>query len=186
MYQWKDKITVGMAVGLSNFVLGVIAGGFVVAVYAFMRGFFQHIGVKAATSTISWMLPDSDTSFTDEELRKRTLELHGEIADFQTRKQRRQSRDFWNQEIEEIDREDLMERQKQQSIIREELKGEFLKRFAPRLEMILKEYEKRGIEPDDDMMEFDSLRWWAQQGETSRILPTLRHIAQKIESEEEN
>jgi hypothetical protein len=51
--------------------------------------------------------------------------------------------------------------------------------------MILQEYEKRGIEPDEDMKELDSLRWWAQRGETSRILPTLRDLAQRVEVEEE-
>jgi hypothetical protein len=174
-----------MVTGLSNFILGVIAGGLVVAIYAFTRGFFQHIGVKTATATISRILPDSDTDFTDKELRKRTLELHGEIAEFQTRKERQRSRNFWNENVEEMDKEDMMEKHRQQSIRRKELKGEFLKRFGARLEMILQEYEKRGIEPDEDMKELDSLRWWAQRGETSRILPTLRDLAQRVEVEEE-
>lgn len=173
-----------MIADVPDFLLGAIAGGVVVSIYAFARGFFQHFGLKAATATISWILPNNDTEFTDSELRKRTLELHSEISEFQTRKKRRQTRDFWNQAGEEIEKEEMMENHKQRSVIREEVTGEFLKKFAPRLEMVLQEYEKRGIEPDEGMMEFESLRWWAQHGETSRILPTLRHLAQKVEDKE--
>ena len=173
-----------MLEGISNLSLGAVIGGAVVATLSFLRGYFQHFGTKAASATISQVLPSSDENFSDEELKKRTLELHGEISEFQTRKKRRSSRNFWDQSGEEIDRDAMMEQHKQQSIIREEMRGEFLKKFAPRLEMILQEYEERGIEPDDEMNDLESVRWWAKHAETSRILPTLRNLAQKLEADE--
>lgn len=172
-----------MVEGFTTLVIGVILGAVATAAYAFTRGFFQHFGTRAARATITFILPNSNTNFSDDELRRRTIELHGEIAEFQTRKDRQRSRQFWTNAGGEMEREEMMEQQKQQSIIREEFKGEFLKKFAPRLEMILQEYEKRGIEPDGDMIEFDSVRWWAQHAETSRILPLLQHLPQKLETD---
>ena len=106
------------------------------------------------------------------------------MVEFQTYKERRRSRNFWDEAGAEMDEEQMRQKQKQQSVMREEMNGEFLKKFAPRLEQIIREYEKRDIEPDEEMNDYESLRWWAQHGETRRLLPTLRSLAEQLEPEE--
>lgn len=173
----------------NEFFTGAAAVGIIFVLSKFFGGFFQHFGIRSSSAIAGWILgmfqTDQKTKFSAEELRERTLELHNELAEFQTRNERERSRDFWNESDESLTSEDMREMQKRRSIQREERKGEFLKKFAPRMEMIFQEYEQREITPDDDMNDFESLRWWAKQGEVSRLLPTLRHLAQKLEMDEQ-
>lgn len=121
---------------------------------------------------------------SDQELKQRTISLHNDMAEFQSRKKRRLTRHFWNRDREEMDHDESIQDLQERSVIRKEQQSEFIKEFVPRLEIILQEYERRNIEPDDDARSFETLRWWAQRGEPERILPALSSLAGKLETEE--
>lgn len=153
--------------------------------YGFLKGFSQHLGEKAARNLMALLLSTDEANLSDKELYERTMDLHRDLSEFQARKRRRRARQHWNTDLEEPDPEEIREKQKQQSIVREEMKAEFLKKFAPRLEMVLQEFEEREIEPDDEHMDFESVRFWAQTGEADRVLPILRELAQKLDVKEQ-
>lgn len=171
-----------MPIDMNSFLIGVLSGGVLFSIYAFLSGYFRHFGESAAEATLSMILPTGEYSLDDEELKKRSLDLHNDLTEHHMRKRRKMSRNFWDHAPgEDIDEEQMLESQKQSAVIREELKAEFLRKYAPRLERILQEYEKRGIEPKDESMTFDSIRWWARHGEVERILPILRSLPEQLE-----